>query len=212
MYRSCYTAQMHFVTANFKVFSNLYFFPFLNPDSWLGRELMPQTSHPDAELNCHAMWTHSWDMFRVTHCSPFFHPLHCSALSMLMSTWTSGTAVKPFFKERNPTCLHRRRSTKKFLNWGGRSVQRRAFPGARFVEYISKPRQGISPLSEKQGSASATTELNVEVKRKQWRYSRLTKQVFGSVPPMVPTLLQDSQDCHSSQQMNLIQHIDSSRP
>lgn len=39
----------------------------------------------------------------------------------------------------------------------------------------------------------------------------MAQQVFGHGYTMLPTLLQDSQNCHGSQQMDLIQHIDSSR-
>lgn len=51
----------------------------------------------------------------------------------------------------------------------------------------------------------------MEVQGNWWRHSRLAQQVFGHGYTMLPTLLQDSQNCHGSQQMDLIQHIDSSR-
>lgn len=57
---------------------------------------MPQLSHPD-QLSCNG--NHGWEMFRVTHSSPFFP--HHSALWMLLSARTSGTPVNSFFKERN---------------------------------------------------------------------------------------------------------------
>lgn len=77
---------------------------------------MPQISHPDSELNCHAMWNHGWEMFCVTHHSLFSH-LSAQQCSLYANVYMNlRNYCKYIFQRKNSTCLQRRTSTKKFLN------------------------------------------------------------------------------------------------
>lgn len=61
---------------------------------------MPQISRPDTKLNYHAMWNHSWEMFRVTHHGPFFH-FPAPQCSLYANVYTNlRNCCKPIFQRK----------------------------------------------------------------------------------------------------------------
>lgn len=136
---------------------------------------------------------------------------HHRALCTLTSTCTSGAAVNA---KKEILHVYREKDLPKMF-WIEGSVHRKSFLCTRLVECSSEPRQDISSLSEKQWNASATGDVKYESKKwsveSEKSISRLMQPIFEHMHPIIPTLLQDSQDCHSCQPMNLIQHTDVSR-
>lgn len=128
---------------------------------------MPQISHPDTELNCHAMWNHSWEMFRVTHHSPFFHLSTLFVCSLRTNAYTNlRNCCKPISQRKKFYVFAEEKIYQVISEQRSRSGQRKGFPSTCFVEYFSKPRQDISPQSQKWGIASATAEMKYESQRK----------------------------------------------
>lgn len=133
---------------------------------------------------------------------------HRRALCMLTSTCTSGAAVNP---KREILHVCRGKGLPKNFWMEGVGQFRERASHSPFGWMFSRTQTTYQFTVWKAVPVQQET-LNMKAKENHWSYSRLIQQVFEHTHRRVPTLLQDSQDCHSGQPMNLIQHTDFSRP
>lgn len=141
----------------------------------------------------------------MAHHNPYFHLFTQQNFLYAHIYMHIRSCCKP--KEGNSTYLQRER----ILNGGVGQFKERASPALIWLNALENPNKISGPCLKSSEVPVQQETLNMKAKENQWSYSRMIQPVLEHTHPMVPTLLQDSQDCHGSQPMNLIQHTDFSR-